>query len=275
MSWRQREMENTMDSSVTTQLQRKNENHQRALSAYKVRNLASCLECMTRAQLIEVLQAVGENYIEVHKLVQSEVSKKMDDETRMYRCQMSNVVHFNGCLEAARRAMDDAESRVRFLHSWSDLPDSSNDDFTNMVQLIADHCGAFAHPKTRVNGLTVMCDMCHVLIKLAAEDFHKEARSKYCWDESLENAMLEVITAMTLAERQAVVDDDALWPTLLSVYQQSSNKLFRAFGDIIDEFPKLDSGTECEAEENDGLRYLSVESDQNNRQDEVDMLGAK
>ncbi|KAE8420423.1 hypothetical protein BDV36DRAFT_306842 [Aspergillus pseudocaelatus] len=274
MSCSQNEIENATDSSVTTELLRGDDTHQLALEAYKVRNLASCLECMTRAELIGVLQTAGDNYVEVRRLVESKVSERMDHRTRMYRCQMSTVTGFRSCLQAARKAMDEAESRVQFLRLWNSLPDSGNDDFTNMVQLIADHCGAFAHPRTRANGLTVLCEICYILMNLARDNFWEQDRSKYGWDVSLENAMLEVVTAMTPAERQAVVEDDDLWSALVYVYQESDHRMFRAFKDVIDEFPKVDSATGDDDGENDGLWSLFEESDQDSGQNEDDMAEA-
>lgn len=275
MSGSENEMQDTTDSSVTTELLRGDDTHQIALGAYKVRDLASSLECMTRAELIEVLQTAGDNYVEVRKLVESKVSERLGNKTRMYRCGMSAVTDFRSCLQAARKAMDEAESRVGFLRLWNSLPDSGNDDFTNMVQLIADHCGAFAHPRTRSNGLTVLCEMCYILMDLTRDNFWEEDRSKYGWDVSLENAMLEVVTAMTPAERQAVVDDDDLWSALVYVYHESDCRIFRAFKDVIDEFPKVDSGTGDCARENDELRSLFEESDQESGQSEVDMSEAE
>ncbi|KAE8141312.1 hypothetical protein BDV38DRAFT_296827 [Aspergillus pseudotamarii] len=275
MSGSQNETEYTTDSSVTTELLRGDNTHQLALEAYKVRELTSCLECMTRAELMEVLQTVGDNYVEVRKLVESKVSERLDNKTTMYRCEMSPVKGFRGCLQAARKAMDEAESRVRFLRLWTSLPDSGNDDFTNMVQLIADHCGAFAHPRTRANGLTVLCEMCYILMDLARDDFWEQDRSNYGWDVSLENALLEVVTAMTPAERQAVVHDHDLWSALVYVYQESDHRIFRAFKDVIDEFPNMDSSTGEDDGENDELRSLFEESDQDRGQNEVDMSEAE
>ncbi|OGM49805.1 hypothetical protein ABOM_001511 [Aspergillus bombycis] len=274
MSWYQNGVEDTTDSSVTTEFRSENDSHQVALTTYKVRDLASCLDCMTRAQLMEVLQTAGDNYIEVHKLVEAKVAERMDDKARMYRCEMSDVICFRGCLEAARTAMAEAESRVQLLRTWNSLPDSGNDDFTNMVQLIADHCGAFAHPRTRANGLTVLCELCYVLMDVARDDFYEQDRSKYGWDVSIENAMLEVVTAMTPAEKQAVVDDVDLWSALLYVYEESDDRLFCAFKDVIDEFPKVASDAE-DGGENDELRSLFEESDHGTGQNEVDLSEAE
>ncbi|QRD93081.1 hypothetical protein F9C07_1955235 [Aspergillus flavus] len=275
MSSPQNGIDYSTDSSVTTEFRRQDNTHQHALEAYKLRDLTSCLERLTRAQLIEVLQAAGNDYVEVRKLVQSKVSEQMDDKTRIYRCEMSDVMSFRGCREAARKAMEEAESRVRFLRLWNSFPDSGNDDFTNMVQLIADHCGAFAHPQTRLNGLTVLCEMCYIFMDVASDDFWEQDRSKYDWDVSIENAMLEIATAMTPAERQAVVDDDDLWSALVYVYQESDEKIFRAFKDVLDEFPKVDTGAEDDGGENDELRSLFEESDQAGEPNEVDMSEAE
>ncbi|KAE8348581.1 hypothetical protein BDV28DRAFT_85218 [Aspergillus coremiiformis] len=202
------------------------------------RGLSSCLKSMHRKDLIDILKTAGENYIEVTKLIHSRLSQGMKDELRMIHCKKSQVLDFTCCLQAARTAIDDADSRVRFLQSWGVIPDNRNDDFTNIIQLITDHCGAFAHPDTRRNALSVLCKMCGMILAMAEGGDYVEERRKYQWDMSLENAIFGIVYEMTLAERLAVVDDAALWPRLVHIYEESDDKLFPGFVEVINEFPK-------------------------------------
>ncbi|PWY88192.1 hypothetical protein BO70DRAFT_359664 [Aspergillus heteromorphus CBS 117.55] len=111
--------------------------------------------------------------------------------------------------------------------SWRDSKRAEEivEDIQGIVSDIVDECGPYVHPQTRYNGLAVLRKMAKS-IALASNSVAREIQDTFSWDPFLEEAMLSIVSAMPISERQVVCEhggEKGLWPKLEELKNIANN----------------------------------------------------
>lgn len=97
-------------------------------------------------------------------------------------------------------------------------------EITYTLGSIAAQCDAAASPGTKVNGLWALC-LIGEAICCARDTLGSEVRKQFETDPSLENAMHDIVSAMSVEERRAVADSgiqpNSLWERLLELENEA------------------------------------------------------
>ncbi|KAF7590036.1 hypothetical protein BBP40_003425 [Aspergillus hancockii] len=181
-------------------------------SPYFDLDMPACVDFLEADQKVSILLDTAKRHRDIATLIETRMVDDIDLTTRRERCERSEVLDFEPSVMAARRAMQHAKPRERWLKSWGAISKLMTDDLTIIIQSIASYCGPFAHPETRLNGLFALFDIFDMIFPytwlgpMLEEDMNRNTQ----WDMPVGNAMLDVVEAMTRDERKAIARDERL-----------------------------------------------------------------
>ncbi|OJJ32684.1 hypothetical protein ASPWEDRAFT_42695 [Aspergillus wentii DTO 134E9] len=129
-------------------------------------------------------------------------------------------------------------------------------EIASAIDTIVASCGSNANSQTRYNGLSVLRKIGKTIALSATDTLGHEVQQEFQGESCLEDGMWEIVSAMTIQERDDIVndnqDEEALWPKLEELLGLANDYcIFERLGDVLD----LLSGEgdyDEEKEENEG-----------------------
>lgn len=171
------------------------------------------IKCLDVETIQTILIAAANTYPALKAVVQSAIEKRREKE-------QSRIIYFDHYSSAIWKEIN---VRYRGLGGGKQC-DLSGDVFhgiTADLKRIAEQCGPMANPKTRYNGLSVLRKIGKTICLSSTDVLGHEVQQWFGWDTTLEDCMLEIVSAMSPKERSDITGDDssdqALWPKLVEL----------------------------------------------------------
>ncbi|CAG8898079.1 unnamed protein product [Penicillium egyptiacum] len=100
----------------------------------------------------------------------------------------------------------------------SHIADAVAEDVLDTISSILEHCGPFADPQTRFNGLSVLHKIGKTMALSTDDTLGRKVQGRFESDSSLVDGMKEIINSMTPDAVRVIIEDNsspnALWPKL-------------------------------------------------------------
>lgn len=158
-----------------------------------------------------------------HEDVANKIRSAVD---KMRKQQQSRVVDFDWHSKSVWKLLNVTYKSLSGSRQFDKAGDVS-DEISESIDSIADKCGPFANPRTRLNGLSTLRKIGKSII-LSSNTLAHEVQKIYQYDTRLEDAMQRILRAMTPEERRWIRSDvespDGLWSKLLEL------------GDLVEEY---------------------------------------
>ncbi|KAJ5273813.1 hypothetical protein N7478_008938 [Penicillium angulare] len=167
------------------------------------------LQLLKLPQLSELLKRAAEMHPDVNAMVTDAIKEEREKRQKV----VINFDHYSSSIwksiNITYRSMSGSK---QYDMAW-DVAGS----VTSTVGMIAQKCDAMASPQTRLNGLSALRKIGKTII-LSNDTLGSEVRKQFQSDPSLENAMHDIVSAMSVEERGAIMEDDSgsgsLWDRL-------------------------------------------------------------
>lgn len=144
------------------------------------------------------------------------------------------------------------------------------------INSIVKQCGPIASPQTRYNGLSVLRRIGKTIALFGNSDVVGHEIQKSVGQISiLEDAMLDIMNAMTTEERAAIAEDDStnesLWPKLDELCGLGESYcIFEKLGDVVDKLAEALGEEGAHYEEDDGYDNDDDDGDGEDEEDGED-----
>ncbi|KAJ5109447.1 hypothetical protein N7456_006122 [Penicillium angulare] len=151
-------------------------------------------------------------------------------------------------------------------------------NITSTVGMIAQRCNAMASPQTRLNGLSVLRKIGKTIILSSNSTLGSEVRKQFQSDPSLENAMHDIVSVMSVEEKEAIKGDDSgsgsLWEKLQELENLADGYcVFEGLKRVLDLIEGKDGGDGgFDEDEDEELEELEDE-DEDEDEDEYGVTG--
>lgn len=188
------------------------------------------VKLLSQNQLTDIIVQAAQAHADVNGMIESLIQA-------MHEKEKNRVIDFDHYSKSVWK-----EINITY-RSWSgskqyDIAYRVLEDVNYDIKDIAKQCSRLANPKTRYNGLSVLRKIGKTIV-LSSDTLAHEIRKNCQWDHTLENSMIQIVSAMKPEERKAIRDDqsspEALWPKLMELKDLASGYcIFEKLGQVMD-----------------------------------------
>ncbi|KAJ6015875.1 hypothetical protein N7540_010466 [Penicillium herquei] len=177
------------------------------------------MELLNPPIIQELLQKAAELHPDVNTLV-------MDAIRRVQEQHRQRVISFDHYSSSVWKQINVSYRSMRGSKQY-DMAWEVVGDVVATITTISGQCDEFSSPQTRMNGLSVLRKIGKTICLSSNDTLGHEVQKQFQSDPSLERGMYDIVSAMSVEERQSIVNDtdesDGLWAKLKELQQLAEN----------------------------------------------------
>ncbi|KAJ5565398.1 hypothetical protein N7513_001640 [Penicillium frequentans] len=218
--------------------------------------------------LAELLHKAAKAHPDVNTMVTAAINSMMEERKK-------RIVDFDQYSKSIWSAINVRHSSKKGSKQY-DLSFDVASEVSSTISHIANQCAEFSNPRTRLNGLETLRKIGKTICLSSNDTLGHEVQKQFQSDPSLENAMHDIVSEMSPAEREVVMNGP-LWQKLDELEQLANDYCvfegLHAVMDLIQGEGGNDAGEEEESEDDEDEDEEDYDEDEYDEEDEYGVTG--